>query len=338
MQPFCRLIMDELNAGCSLVSVVIYSHKGSTPRTAGARLSVGADGRTHGTVGGGRCEAEAVAAAREMLASAPVSSPPALLLGYSLHGVTDMDMICGGELSLLLQRLDPDEATIALYRRAVEAEDAGRAFSLRAYLEPSAEGGAHILRREFLETADPPLPEDAGPRLLPEGEGYVLTEPFAGRGRLFLFGAGHISRALAALADTLEYRAVVLEDREEFLSAERFPQARLLAVPDQRAETLKRALTDMSPGPADAAVILTRGHAHDRDALQAVLDFAFGYVGMIGSRAKRDAVYAQLGEKGVPPQRLAAVRCPVGLSIGAQTPEEIAVSIAAELIAERRKK
>ncbi len=340
MQQLCRVILDELRAGRSLVSVVIYSHKGSTPRTAGARLLVCADGRTYGTVGGGRYEAEAANAAHTLLAADPSFPQPAIILEYSLHGVTDMDMICGGELSLLLQRLDPDAETLALYTRAVEAEDAGRAFCLTAHVSLPAEGKAVVVRREFLEpdASREALPlDDVTTRLRRENQRLILTEPFPRRRRLFLFGAGHVSRALALLASTLDYGVVVLEDRPEFASAERFPLARLLLVPDQRAETLREALAATAPASPDAAVILTRGHAHDRDALQATLAFPFGYVGMIGSRAKREAVYAQLREKGLSADLLQAVHCPVGLSIGAQTPEEIAVSIAAELIAERNR-
>ncbi len=340
MQQLFHVVLDELRAGRSLVSVVIHSHKGSTPRTAGARLLVFTDGRTHGTVGGGRYEAEAVNAARALLAADSSFPRPAAVLEYSLHGVTDMDMICGGELALFLQRLDPDEETLALYTHAVEAEDTGRAFCLTTHVSLPTEGKTEVLRRELLrpDASGEAFPLDGEtPRLRRETDRLILTEPFPLRRRLFLFGAGHVSRALALLAETLDYGVVVLEDRPEFASAERFPLARRLLVPDQHADTLREALVATAPASPDAAVILTRGHAHDRDALQAALAFPFGYIGMIGSRTKREAVYAQLREKGVPAERLLTVHCPVGLAIGAQTPEEIAVSIAAELIAERNR-
>ncbi len=327
----CRLILDELRAGRPVVEAVLLASKGSTPRTAGARLLAFADGRSAGSVGGGRSEAETLEAARR-LAAEPEAL--ALELHFSLVGVTDMDMICGGELSVLLHRIDPTPEVLATHARAAELEERGKAFNLLTRLEEAGSGRLRVLGR----TATPALPQRPGPQsLFPTLErttgGLTLVSPFAGARRIFLFGGGHVSLALAGLAHTLGYRVVVLEDRAEFLAGDRFPHASRLVLSDQATPTLTNALVEHEPGRSDAAVILTRGHSHDREALRAVLGFPFGYIGMIGSRSKRDAVYALLRKEGVADEALAAVHCPVGLNIGAQTPEEIAVSITAELIA-----
>ncbi len=127
------------------------------------------------------------------------------------------------------------------------------------------------------------------------------------------------------------FRTVVLDDRAEFANRERFPGADRIVLLD----AWDRALEGQDAGPEGFLVIMTRGHAFDRDVLRQALRTTASYIGMISSRRKRDAIFAALREEGFTEEDLKRVYAPIGLPIGAETPEEIAVSIAAELIRHR---
>jgi xanthine dehydrogenase accessory factor len=163
------------------------------------------------------------------------------------------------------------------------------------------------------------------------GQMDVFIEPIAPPPDLYVAGAGHVGVEVARLAHTVGFRVHVVDDREKFANRDRFPDALELAVAPV-PEWLREA-----PIPRGAyAVIVTRGHRHDLDALRALTGRDLRYLGLIGSRAKVARVFDVLAAEGVPPDRLQQVRAPIGLHIGAVTPEEIAVSIVAELIATRR--
>ena len=144
--------------------------------------------------------------------------------------------------------------------------------------------------------------------------------------RLILCGGGHVSLQVAQIAQRLDFALAVIDDRPEFANPDRFPMARVLCMP------FLEALDQLGGGAQDYYVILTRGHVFDRTCLEWVLRHERAYVGMIGSRIKVAAVMTALEEAGWPRSVLEQVYSPIGLEIGAQTPAEIAVSIAAELI------
>lgn len=160
------------------------------------------------------------------------------------------------------------------------------------------------------------------------GQMEVFIEPVAAPPDLFVIGAGHVGTQLAALASTLGFRVHVLDDREKFADASRFP-GNVEVIVDDIPSWLRAH--DLPQG--SYVVVVTRGHRHDYEALEALLGRDLKYLGLIGSRAKVARLFEMLNE----PQREAArarpVHAPIGLDIGAVTPEEIAVSIAAELIA-----
>ncbi|GAF88589.1 unnamed protein product, partial [marine sediment metagenome] len=149
--------------------------------------------------------------------------------------------------------------------------------------------------------------------------------------KLVIAGGGHIGRALAAVTVPLGFHVSVIDDRTEFASTERFPPP-IKPTVGNIAEALKR-------WPIDAnsyIVIVTRGHKHDERALGAVLDSPARYIGMIGSKRKIEVIYDNLRHDGAAQEQLDRIHAPIGLAIGAVTPEEIAVSIAAQLVAVRR--
>ncbi|MDO8835901.1 MAG: XdhC/CoxI family protein [Vicinamibacterales bacterium] len=163
------------------------------------------------------------------------------------------------------------------------------------------------------------------------GSMQVFIEPLDASPHLWVVGAGHVSQHLARLAQGVGFRVHVVDDREKFANAERFPDATSISV-----DTIETHLAD-APMPASAfVVVVTRGHVHDLDALRALAGRPLRYVGMIGSRAKVKKITDALLEAGAPADWVRALHAPIGLRIGAITPEEIAVSIVAELIAVRR--
>ncbi|MCX5976808.1 MAG: XdhC/CoxI family protein [Coprothermobacterota bacterium] len=172
------------------------------------------------------------------------------------------------------------------------------------------------------------------------GEAEVYLEPVGAPPFLYLFGGGHIGLAIAAKVTDLDFRLVVLDDREEFANRQRFPEAdQVLAGPYSRllgsVETPGIRFTS-----SDSVVIVTRGHLADEVVLDEVLkrDPQPGYVGMIGSRSKVAVVLQHLRDSGIPQDRLDRVHSPIGLHIGGERPSEIAISILAELIAHRHGK
>jgi xanthine dehydrogenase accessory factor len=175
-------------------------------------------------------------------------------------------------------------------------------------------------------------PDQAGEDgLVCGGRMQVFIEPIEGVPTLCLFGAGHVAQPLARMAKSAGFRVEVADDRVKFANRERFPDADLLLV-----EPFAEAATRMTLGRNTFAVVVTRGHRGDADALEAVLDKGLRFVGLLGSKPKLVHIASALEERGVTPQRLATIHCPLGLDIGATTPEEIAVSVLAEMIAVRR--
>ncbi|HVB32790.1 MAG TPA: XdhC/CoxI family protein [Patescibacteria group bacterium] len=158
----------------------------------------------------------------------------------------------------------------------------------------------------------------------------IFVEPVLPRPRLCIFGGGHVSLSLSRAAHDAGFEIIVVDDRESFANRERFPMAAEVYT------SFEDAFEKIRPNASSYLVIVTRGHKDDMRVLKRAVETEARYIGMIGSKRKVLAVYRALEKEGISPERLAPVHAPVGLAIGAQTPEEIAVSIVAELIAIRR--
>ncbi len=348
MSDILHTLLERLERGETVVQATILTHEGSTPRSAGSRMLLGAGLRDGlrilaGTVGGGLVEARVMEAAAGVLAGGQRRVEQFDLTGELAAGA---DMICGGRLRVFLERLGPDD--LPLFRRLDQALALGlRCLRLTplgpgpASLLVSGEGkGAADANKAVDEAVGDAVDEELGlaawragadiaaPMVIEAGGRSFALEPWAAANPLLIFGAGHVSRPTAQVAAMVGFRVTVLDDRPEFANAERFPQAqtRVLA-------SYADCFAGLPAGPETFVVILTRGHVHDAEVLAQALRTRAGYIGMIGSRRKRDAVYARLLGQGFGQADLDRVRCPVGLAIGAETPEEIAVSINAELIA-----
>ena len=160
----------------------------------------------------------------------------------------------------------------------------------------------------------------------------IYIEPLMPTPKVFIFGGGHISLYLSKISVMAGFQVAVLDDRPMFANKERFPEAEEIF-----AEEFPFILPKLKIHKASYLVIVTRGHAYDQEVLEWALGTDAGYIGMIGSRRKIQTVYTNLKEKGIPEEKLKRVHAPIGLDIGALTPEEIAVSIMAEIIKVRRR-
>jgi xanthine dehydrogenase accessory factor len=159
----------------------------------------------------------------------------------------------------------------------------------------------------------------------------VFLDVFSGEAKLLICGAGHIALPLALFAQDVGFRVTVLDDRADFAHPSRFPGCEVIA------QDFAVALREMPLGPSTYAVIITRGHEHDVDCLTVILGKENAYIGLIGSRRRVRFVLQMLGEQGISRERLSEVFTPIGLPIGAESPAEIALSIAAELVCIRKK-
>jgi xanthine dehydrogenase accessory factor len=202
------------------------------------------------------------------------------------------------------------------------------------------ENDAFWKAREALQTRKPSLvrydltddfAEESG--LICGGQMDVFIEPLEGTPRLYIIGAGHVGLHLGRLASQAGFQVHVLDDRDKFANRERFPDAR-----DVIVEDIPTWLSHADIPPSSYVVVVTRGHRHDLDALRAIASRDLRYVGLIGSRAKVARIFDALVAESMSVESLRRVHAPIGLDIGAVTPEEIAVSILAELIAVRRGK
>lgn len=169
---------------------------------------------------------------------------------------------------------------------------------------------------------------DAG--LICGGTLEIFVEPILPQPRLYLFGGGHVSTALARVANLAGFSISVIDDRASFANAERFPMA------DEISASYEEAFAKVKPNASSYLVIVTRGHKDDMRVLEWAIGTGARYIGMIGSKRKVISVYKALEKQGIAMGKFAQVHAPVGLEIGALTPEEIAVSVTAELIAIRR--
>lgn len=159
----------------------------------------------------------------------------------------------------------------------------------------------------------------------------VFLEPILPQPTLYIFGAGHVGHAVYKVALMAGFRVVIVEDRSSFANRDRFPEASDIVCGswDTMLETLK-------PNDSSYILIVTRGHREDMRVLKWAVDTRACYIGMIGSKRKVSTVYKELVNQGVPPEKFDHIHAPVGLDIGATTPEEISIAIAAEMVAFRR--
>lgn len=286
-------------AGEPLALATVTSTWGSAPRPRGSHMLVHADGRFEGSVSGGCVESDILATAAEVIAGAGFQRKR---YGIADAAAWEVGLPCGGEIEVMVQPVSATGFDPELFDRIAEAREQGRALTVETDLETGhstlREGGAaEVFRNRY----DPPR-------------------------RLLIVGAVQIAQSLAALAGTLGIATVVIDPRARFLTEERFPGVSLDdRWPDEAIEALR-------PDPATAVVTLSHDIKIDDPALIAALASPAAYVGALGSKRSHAARLERLAGAGVAQEALARINGPVGLSIGAIGPSEIALSIAAAMV------
>lgn len=309
-----REALDRARAGHALALVTVIHTSGSTPRHAGARMLVATDGSGFGTIGGGRVELEATQLGERVARGAPAAR-------QRHHLVRDLAMCCGGTMEVYVQPVAPSMDVIE------------RALGLWAARRP----GRLVTRLDGAPMEVEELAEHGERRPALDSDRFV--EPIWPRDRVILFGLGHVARAVGALLAEVDFDVVVCDDNDTGALEEAPGWAHRHVVSFELSD-LVRAIGPLGAG--DYLVIMTRDHAVDQHILEQVLVAEalprLSYLGVIGSRGKIGRFHKRLVAKGVAtPERWNRVRAPIGLDIAAETPAEIAVSLAAELIALRNR-
>jgi xanthine dehydrogenase accessory factor len=342
MRDLLSVLDDWAARDPHLAVATVVATAGSTPRPTGARLLVDRAGRMSGSVSGGCLEAAVIEEAQSTLAG---KAPPRLLhYGISDEMGWEVGLACGGSVDIFVETLrwDGSDPVLVALRDAVHAE---RAVALLSVVDGDGAGARAVLveGRAMTGTTGTAARDaalvDAVERRFASGlagteqvEGVsVFIDPIVPAPQLAVIGAVHIAVALTTMARAAGYRVSVIDPRSAFLTAERLPDAgRLIARwPDD-------ALPELELGPRDAAVCLAHDPKFEDPALGVLLRSRAGYVGAIGSRTTHGKRVARLREQGFDDEAIARIHSPVGLDLGAATPEEIAVAILAEVVATRR--
>ncbi|MGC3970282.1 MAG: XdhC family protein [Pirellulales bacterium] len=344
MREIVPQLLSSLAVGQSAVLCRLVETRGSTPQKAGAAMLVFADGAQTGTLGGGCVEAEVKRKALAVLANGSAE-----IATYQLNSDYGWDdgLICGGRMQVLVDplRTPADADYFQQLRRHFDSgigcceavvfdaeksglsaaatyllDDSGQVLATRHVVPPNGSTPAAILER---------LPNLAS-RPRPAAIDGIAFLPNLPRCRLLVVGGGHVGQAVGNLAADLDFDVWVADDRDEYITPDRFPKAKARLSGD-----FATLLKNIEVTPDTYCLIVTRGHNHDEEALYHLVDRGARYVGMIGSKRKIKLIFDDLEAEGVSPEALAKVYAPVGLEIGSQTVPEIAVSILAELIAHR---
>ena len=341
-----RTIYVQLESGHPVVLASIVDLQGSSPRHRGAKMVVCYDGKNYGTIGGSLFEAKAIEEARRVLIAGKSK-----FMDFSFDDSSTLPdgMICGGKAVVLLDFMPVSQENIDLFRCWYNSILAGTTFYFLTYLNETNAGintsGHFLLFRDGrivgdsslsipqLETLKSEIHNISVTSIISIGDTRAIVDPIKKLQTLYCFGAGHVAIPTAHIAALAGFRVVVLDDRSEFANAERFPDTEQIHVIKDYAKVFKGLEIDKDSFIA----IMTRGHQYDQIVLEQALRTPASYIGMISSRKKRNVIYKAMLTKGFQKQELERVHSPIGITIGSETPEEIAVSIVAQLIKERSK-
>ncbi len=337
-------LATALKSESDVALCTIIERRGSVPREIGARMLVHKDGSIIGTVGGGIGEHEVIKAAQETIKRAQ-----SRLLDFSLAGEQGLDSaaICGGHFTVFISYWSQtDDCDMAA---AIAATLKGsRAHYL---IETLPQNNFTKIERDLLDpevrrvaksptgNSIPEIPKElkfespttSVQKISIADQEFLLSE-ISLPPQMIIFGGGHLALPLAEMASWCRFAVTVIDDRPEFSNPQRFPTA------DQVATAPMEKIHGLyTPGPNTYLVLITREHKHDYILLKQLLGTEYAYLGMIGSKRRTSQVKQRLIDEGFNPAEIAKLYSPIGLSIGAQTPAEIAISIMAEVIETRHK-
>lgn len=317
-QQLLRAIEAELSAGNPCMLATILERSGSAPRGTGTGMVVTQSGGQTGTLGGGSLEYQARGDAGQLLQSGICD-----MREYEIH--TDASSRSSGNVRILF-RIFSGEDGVALCKEVRRGFEAAEGFYLAVPLSEDCLAQSRVLQAAELHSVCQLscAPEHA---ICAEGAERWLIEPLLPAPRVVLFGGGHVAQCMARQLDLLDYRTWVAEDRAEFARASLFPAAERVLLCDYAQANEQIGITKR-----DHAIVMSRGHDTDEQILAWLLRSPADYIGCIGSRRKIALLKEKLTVFGLSEQHIGRLHAPIGLDIRAQTPAEIAVSVAAELI------
>lgn len=344
MQEVIEESIRLMQKGEPCVLATVVRTRGMTPQKAGAKQLIREDGSSVGTLGGGCVEGDIWFYAREMLRN---KSAPELREYHLDADVAEKDgLVCGGTMDFFIEPFWQSETKLLFFKEIRQAYEGGAPLAVAIVVksaDPGCATGTKMLVHEDGRTegslGTPELDKlvaRAGKKLAPFGNNELLQaddgaqvyiEGFTTPPTLIIMGGGHIGKSVYNLAVMLEFRVIIVDDRPEFSNQERFPHAHQTVVADYA-----RALDQVPVNDNSFILVATRGHRYDDDATHAAVKTKARYIGLLGSRHKNVMIFRDLLESGVPINKLKEIHAPVGLDIGARTPEELAVSIMAEIV------
>jgi xanthine dehydrogenase accessory factor len=349
MKEIYQKIVELFHNDTLSVLATIIRQSGPSPRGIGTKCLIMQDGSFIGTIGGGVVEAKTIKAAMKVFDTGiPVR------LTFSLKGsdVADTDMLCGGDMEVFLEPVAPKYLSyLSILEKVIKITGRGGAGLLATVINENL-WQQDVAPKIFLEKKGKPIGSLLGGRAMEDAliekidgilntrlplvlslqddsgnQVEIFAEPIIADPFLYVFGGGHVSSQIVPLASRVGFQVVVIDDRQEFADIKNFPDAR-----DVHQFPFDGVMDKLSVDKSSYLVIVTRGHVHDKNVLAQALKTDARYIGMIGSTRKRNIIYEKLIEEGFTKEELNRVHSPIGLEIGAETPEEIAVSIVAELI------
>jgi len=340
-------ILEFLTLGEPIAIATIITNSGSTPRTSGSKMVMLKDRTIYGTIGGGIVEAMVMDGCLELM-----EKKRCRIMEFTLNRelADGLDMVCGGSLKLLVETIVPGPELISLFKDLVDLEKEGKKAFLVSKIDGFSQSDFTTQKALVLPDGTVTVPNmmavrqvvpqfilnaiqenrfpGSSPVIYNHGLDEFIIEPIHIRDKIYIFGAGHVGFQLARIAHITDFQTVVIDDREEFANQQRFPNAEAIHVVGH----FDHAFDQLSIDGTSYIVILTRGHLHDQTVLEGALKTDATYIGMIGSRTKRDKIYANLEKKGISKDALKSVYSPIGLNINSETPAEIAVSIISQII------
>lgn len=338
MRNMFKTMAARLRSGESLVLVTVIASSGATPRGAGARMLIGASGRICGTIGGGAVEYRSEHIAAQVLKDKCSGEQD---FSLTKDDVQNLGMICGGAVNVFFRYIpanDPD--TLAVTDRAEELFAKGEDLWLLSEISDGGRLGLYTEDEGFFGVDAPGWLHDTlsrhSQRTVKEGRDFY-AEQINSSGRVYVFGCGHVAQELVPVLEHVGFRCVAMDDRPEFAARSLFPAAE-----DVKLIDFEHISDYISVTKEDYVCIMTRGHAFDAVVQAQMLKTPACYIGVIGSAHKKAGVYKKLKEDyGFQDEDFLRITSPIGLSIKAETPAEIAISIAGQLIelrAERNEK
>ncbi|MEG0919301.1 MAG: XdhC family protein [Anaerovoracaceae bacterium] len=335
MKRLFEILKEETVAGRDVTMVSVTASSGSTPRGAGARMLVGAEGRIYGTIGGGAVEYVCQQKAQEVL-----KTKKSFNENYRLkpNQVQDLGMICGGDVECYFQYISCDDKNMKeLIDQALVLLNADKDTWLITDITDGAESlmGLYSEDGSFgMEIAEDIIMKlQSKPCRIQIGDRKFYSEQINQNGKVYVFGGGHVAQQLVPTLARIKFSCVVLEDREDFAKKELFEGVLETRLVDMlNLDELCKEITKN-----DYICIMTRGHKDDYEIQRQVLKTPARYIGVIGSKKKTAGVNAKLKADGYTDEDISRISAPIGIPIAGETPAEIAISIAGQLINERAK-